>query len=138
MNEALAEEYFEKALSVGFDEGYIRSFVDELDPMVLLLKLYIEGHNEEDRLAAYAQELLSQTEDAVKHSTFIVSPNTFDKLLTSTELKVFNCILKAYDNTEIAAELGITIRTVKAHTGSIYHKLGVNNRLQCLKKFRNI
>lgn len=138
LNGALAGKYFEKALSIGFDEGYIRSFVDELDPMVLLMELYIERHNEEDRLAVYAQELLSQTKEAVKHSTFIISPNAFEKLLTPTELKVFNCILNAYDNTKIAAELGITIRTVKAHTGSIYHKLGVKNRLDCLKKFRNV
>lgn len=89
-------------------------------------------------MTAYAQELLNQTKDAVKHSTFLISPNTFEKLLTPAELKVFNGIINAYDNTEIAAELGITIRTVKAHTGSIYHKLGVKNRLQCLKNYRNI
>lgn len=138
LNVALADEYIEKALSIGIEEGYIRSFVDELDPMVSLLELYIERHNEEDRFAAYAQKLLSQTKDAVKHLTFIVSPNRLVKLLTPTELKVFNCILNAYDNTKIAAELRITLRTVKAHTGSIYHKLGVKNRLQCLNNFRNI
>jgi ATP-dependent transcriptional regulator len=137
LNEALAEKYFEKALSIGIDEGYIRSFVDELDPMVLLLEQYIQRHNEENRLAAFAQELLNLTKDAVKHSTFLVGPNTFEKLLTPTELKVFNCIIKTYDNHEISAELGITIRTVKAHTGSIYRKLGVKNRLQCLRKVRN-
>ena len=138
-NEALAEAYLEKALSIGIGEGYIRSFVDELDPMVLLLKLYIERHHEADRLVAYAQELLNHTKDAVQHSTFLVSPNTntFEKLLTPTELKVFNCIINTYDNHEISAELGITIRTVKAHTGSIYHKLGVKNRLQCLRKARS-
>lgn len=136
-NEALAEEYLEKALSIGIDEGYIRSFVDELDPMVRLLELYIKGHKGEDRLAAYAQELLNHTKHAVKHSTFPVKPNTFEKLLTPMELKVFNCIINTYDNHEISAELGITIRTVKAHTGSIYHKLGVKNRLQCLRKIRN-
>ena len=138
LNEEMADEYLEKALSIGFDEGYVSSFVDELDPMALLLKMYIKHHNEGDRLTAYAQELLNQTKDAVKHSTFLISPNTFEKLLTPSELKVFNGIINAYDNTEIAAELGITIRTVKAHTGSIYHKLGVKNRLQCLKNFRNI
>lgn len=138
LNEALAEEYFEKALSIGIDEGYIRSFVDELNPMVLLLELYIEQHNEEDRLVAYAQKLLKHTKDAVKQSTFLDSPNNFKNLLTPAEQKVFNCLINTYDNHEISAKLGITIRTVKAHTGSIYHKLGVKNRLQCLRKVRNI
>lgn len=137
LNEALAKEYFEKALSIGIEEGYIRSFVDEFDPMVLLLEVYIR-HNEEDRLAAYAQELLSLTKDAVKYSTSIISPNALEKILTPTELKVLNCILNAYDNTKIATELGITLRTVKAHTGRIYHKLGVKNRVQCLNYYRNM
>ena len=43
-------------------------------------------------------------------------------------------MVKAYTNQDIAKELGITIRMVKAHTGSIYQKLGVNNRMQCVKK----
>jgi len=136
-HEEMAEKYLKNALALGSKEGYVRSFVDELDPMVPLLELFLKRHNEQDRLADYAQELLTQTIDAVQHSSLLVGPKTFEKLLTPAELKVFNCILKAFDNTKIAAELGITIRTVKAHASSIYHKLGVKNRLQCLNNFRN-
>ena len=138
LKKELAEEYMEKALSLGIEEGYIRSFVDELEPMALLLELYLERHPEENSLTAYALELLSRTRNAVKHSTFKISPNEFEKMLTPTELKVFNYILNAYDNPTIAAELGITVRTVKAHTSNIYQKLGVKNRLQCINIFKNI
>jgi len=34
---------------------------------------------------------------------------------------------------EIGAKLGIGVRTVKTHTGSIYSKLGVKNRAQCMR-----
>lgn len=137
MKKELAGEYIEKALSIGMVEGYVRSFVDELEPMVLLLELYLERHPEENSLTAYAMKLLSRTKGAVKNSTFTAAPNEFKKLLTPTELKVLNHILNACDNSGIAAELGITVRTVKAHTGSIYRKLGVKNRLQCINTCKN-
>ena len=42
-------------------------------------------------------------------------------------------LVAAFTNEEIGERLRIGIRTVKAHTGSIYDKLGVRNRAQCIK-----
>jgi LuxR family maltose regulon positive regulatory protein len=39
----------------------------------------------------------------------------------------------AYSNEDIGKKLNIGQRTVKAHTGSIYNKLGVKTRAQCIK-----
>jgi len=58
LNEETAINYLEKSLSVGMEEGYVRSYVDELSPMVSLLELYIENHKKEDRITAYVRKLL--------------------------------------------------------------------------------
>jgi len=48
--------------------------------------------------------------------------------LTERELEVLECAAQGERNKEIAARLGITERTVKAHLTSIYNKLGVDSR----------
>lgn len=50
--------------------------------------------------------------------------------LTSREREVLGYIASGADNLKIAACLGITERTVKAHITSIYRKLAVENRTQ--------
>jgi DNA-binding NarL/FixJ family response regulator len=117
-------------------EDYVSIFADELYPMVSLLKTYIKTHSGEDKLTAYAVKLNSHAGDRAVHTVFSADLNTVDSLLTSTERKVLRMITNAYTNQEIADELKITLRTVKAHTGKIYEKLGVKNRVQCLKKVK--
>jgi NarL family two-component system response regulator YdfI len=48
--------------------------------------------------------------------------------LTARELEVLEGAAQGERNKEIAARLGITERTVKAHLTSIYNKLGVDSR----------
>ncbi|WP_078504057.1 response regulator transcription factor [Streptomyces viridochromogenes] len=51
-------------------------------------------------------------------------------LLSDRELQVFLLLSHGYSNREIAALLGVTERTVKAHMAQILAKLGVESRLQ--------
>ncbi|HWF73920.1 MAG TPA: LuxR C-terminal-related transcriptional regulator [Solirubrobacteraceae bacterium] len=48
--------------------------------------------------------------------------------MTQRELEVLTCVIEGRTNAEIATELSITVRTVKAHVGSILAKLGVHTR----------
>ena len=48
--------------------------------------------------------------------------------LTEREKEVLAAVAKGERSKEIAAQLNITERTVKAHLASIYHKLGVDSR----------
>jgi DNA-binding NarL/FixJ family response regulator len=50
--------------------------------------------------------------------------------LTGREREVLELILKAHSNREIAAELGIEERTVKAYVGRLMRKAGVDNRIK--------
>jgi DNA-binding NarL/FixJ family response regulator len=50
--------------------------------------------------------------------------------LTAREHQVLQAILLARSNREIASELGIEERTVKAHVGKLMRKLGAENRIE--------
>ncbi|MBV7272434.1 hypothetical protein JMF89_07050 [Clostridiaceae bacterium UIB06] len=136
MKEEIAEKHFKNALSIGIKEGYVRSFVDEFTPMISLLEMYVKNNNKRNRLLVYAENILSQTKDAVRHFIVPTNSDAIENLLTTMEKKVLRLIINAYTNKEIAENLGITLRTVKAHTSNIYAKLGVKNRMQCIKKVK--
>jgi len=55
--------------------------------------------------------------------------NNLNKL-TDRERQVAILIKQGLNNKQIAKELEITVRTVKAHTGQIYKKFNVNDRLE--------
>jgi len=50
------------------------------------------------------------------------------EVLSERELEVLSAVARGDRSKEIAASLGITERTVKAHLASIYNKLGVDSR----------
>jgi DNA-binding NarL/FixJ family response regulator len=55
--------------------------------------------------------------------------NSLAPRLTSRETQVLDLILLARSNREIARELGIEERTVKAHVGRLMRKTGAGNRI---------
>jgi NarL family two-component system response regulator YdfI len=63
--------------------------------------------------------VLSQTES---------SRSSSDLDLTDREREVLAAVARGERSKEIAAQMGITERTVKAHLASIYNKLGVDSR----------
>ena len=125
--------YLESALSIGMKEGYVRSFLDEFAPMAQLLSYYTTRqskrtkHPDAELLIAFAKKLLGQMQE-----NFLAVPETYEqtaagrieKLLTAREKMVLELLLKANTNQEISIKLGISLRTVKTHTGNIYSKLG--------------
>jgi DNA-binding NarL/FixJ family response regulator len=60
-----------------------------------------------------------------------------DPHLTLRERQVLELILKARSNREIAGQLGIEERTVKAHVGRLMRKSGVDNRIELSMRVLN-
>lgn len=52
--------------------------------------------------------------------------------ISEREVEVIKHIINGSTNKEIGKEIGITLRTVKAHITNIYNKLGVNNKSHLL------
>jgi DNA-binding NarL/FixJ family response regulator len=53
--------------------------------------------------------------------------------LTERELEVIEAVSRGLSNKAIAAELWVTVQTVKFHLTSIYRKLGISNRTQAAR-----
>ena len=60
------------------------------------------------------------------------------KTLTPREREVMNCVVSGLLNKEIASELGITERTVKAHRGRAMAKMGANSSAELVKMLLTI
>ena len=60
------------------------------------------------------------------------------EILTGREIEVAQLVSKGLSNLEIAAELDISDRTVKAHMGSIFKKTHTSSRLQLALYMKNL
>ena len=69
--------------------------------------------------------IMSHTGQTAKPATAIPSAQT---ILTERELEVLTAVAQGGRNKEIARQLGVTERTIKAHLTNIYNKLGVDSR----------
>ena len=86
------------------------------------------------------RETLLNTIRAAARGETLLKPETLARLLsqpkkprgeielTERELEVLKAVALGERSKEIAAQLGITERTVKAHLAGIYNKLGVDSR----------
>lgn len=61
-----------------------------------------------------------------------VSAKTESALLSDKETYILQSVARGFKSKEIAYDLGIAERTVKAHLTSIYNKLGVDSRSQAV------
>ncbi|MHB8627734.1 MAG: LuxR C-terminal-related transcriptional regulator [Aggregatilineales bacterium] len=85
--------------------------------------------------AAVVAELL--TDSAIAPSKPVGS-QTLIEALSVRELEVLRLIADGLANAEIAAKLFLTTGTIKAHTRSIYSKLGVNSRTQAVAQAQKL
>lgn len=67
-------------------------------------------------------------DDAEQENSTKVEP------LTRRETQVMSLVSKGYPNKQIAAELNISLNTLKVHIRNLYGKMGVENRTQALLK----
>ncbi len=77
---------------------------------------------------AALQQLIEATQTQVRSSA--ISVDTLMAKLTRREQQVAQQVAKGLTNKQIARELAITERTVKAHMASIFERLGARDRLQ--------
>ncbi len=135
-----AAEAMERSLRLGLSEGYVRSYLDERAPMLPALKQTARFFEETEVAGGELKEftssliaLIGAERGGVPAGCRAAGCQQLKKLLTEKELKVLELLCAACSNEEIAQKLNISQRTVKAHTGNIYSKLGVKTRAQCVR-----
>ena len=152
----LALVSLERALTLAEPEGYVRIFVDEGEPMRLLIsdfRLQIEKRprhaagEDMEMMKAYTRQLLaafSKSPDALAQKSTIQNRRVPGSLqgkseilpepLSERELEVLKLLRTDLNGPEIARECMVSLSTVRTHTQNIYAKLGVNNRRAAVRR----
>jgi LuxR family maltose regulon positive regulatory protein len=73
---------------------------------------------------------------ALKQRTPVAEDQPLVEPLTDRELEVLYHLADGMSNQQIAEKLIVSIGTVKAHTHSIFGKLGAENRVQAVSRAR--
>jgi LuxR family maltose regulon positive regulatory protein len=130
-----------QALSLAEPEGFVRTFVDEGEPMAQLLYLAMENGIEVEYsgklLAALEGTTIDQrTLEKGKPSPVAGDPSTLIEPLSGREIEVLQLIAEGLTNREIGERLFLSLNTVKVHTRNIYGKLDTHNRTQAVARAR--
>lgn len=134
------------ALRLAQPEGFVRVFVDEGEPLRLLLgafRLTIDDASLQpyvDRLiAAFEGEKTTQPEIRENRvDEKIVNPKpkiqNLVEPLSDRELEVLQLVIAGLSNNEIANRLIVSTSTVKTHVNHIFGKLAVQSRAQAIAR----
>jgi len=148
-----------RALALAEPEGYVRLFVDEGEPMRLLLQQTLASDDfrlttvppraPDARLAAYMNKIVAAfasqpaTSSAVEDRSAIqvaiqnLNQNLVEPL-SQRELEVLRLIAAGLSNATIAEQLMVSVGTVKTHLKHIYGKLSVQSRTHAVAQARAI
>jgi len=123
-----ALEMLQKSLAFAEPEGYLRTYLDEGEPIREMLLAYTQVPGAKQ--AVYAHQLLAAfptpglAEPAMARSLNPVEP------LTARELDVLRLMAEGCSNSQIAEKLILAEGTVKFYVHAVLGKLGVRNRTQ--------
>lgn len=123
-----------QALTLAEPHGFIRTFVDEGQPIAELLNM-MKSRNHGSQ--GYIGKLLEafKTED-IHPSTLTLQP-LIDPL-SERELEVLRLIAQGLSNKEISDQLFLALSTVKGHNRNIYDKLQVQRRTEAVLRGREL
>jgi LuxR family transcriptional regulator, maltose regulon positive regulatory protein len=135
-----------QALALAAPQGYVRVFADEGPPMAALVGRVLAAHRDErasDPLPfGYLARVLRAcagaggARDGGRDAGTVV-PGLIEPL-TSRELQVLRLLAAGSPNKRIAADLVVTLDTVKKHVTHVLGKLGAANRTEAVARAREL
>jgi LuxR family transcriptional regulator, maltose regulon positive regulatory protein len=161
---SLALATMEHAIALAEPECYLRIFVDEGEPMRLLIMdfrsmIEKQEHPGTHRLFGYVNKLLAtfpESMEAISQSKIAnpkhlqlahtapvgrrrgVQVSEMIEPLTDRELEILRFIAEGYSNAEISHRLYLALSTVKGHNLRIFSKLQVQNRTEAVARAREL
>jgi LuxR family transcriptional regulator, maltose regulon positive regulatory protein len=123
-----------RALALAEPEGYIRLFLDEGAPMLLLLR-QASAHQITPGYVVTLLEAAGEQVRPVPHRSASRSSQIMGSL-TAREREVLRLMVDGASNREIAQQLVLSVNTVKKHVFNICSKLNVQGRAYAIAKAR--
>ena len=145
-NLPLALASLDRAMILAEPEGYLRLFMDEGEPIQLLIEKL--SRNRDHPLSGYAEKILAAfTQPAaapksanIQSKSEMIEPEGrpaktgLVEPLSERELEVLKLLRTELSGPEIAGQLVISPNTFRTHTSHIFAKLGVNNRRAAVRR----
>jgi LuxR family maltose regulon positive regulatory protein len=135
-----ARQALADCLALAEPEGYVRLFLDEGQPLQMLVAQWLPRASA-GPLRDYALRLLAcfaESPLAEPAKPEAAPAGDLIEPLSQREVEVLQLIALGMTNQEIAQQLIIAPGTVKAHTSSIYRKLDVANRTEAVARARQL
>jgi LuxR family maltose regulon positive regulatory protein len=136
--EVAARACVERALHLAAPQGYLRAFLEEGEPIALMLpKLrHVAPTFIDSLLEAFSRQWTPRDgpldSPAARRSSLLVEP------LTARELEILRLIAAGRSNPEIAELLYLSLNTVKWHAKNLYGKLGVSSRVEAAARAQEL
>ncbi len=133
---------FVSALELAEPEGFIGVFVEQGQPVAKVLADLIQQNRVESIQSDHIERILvafsaSQSPATMPDESFAPLPTPI-QLLTEREQEVLSLMVEGLKYKEIAAQLFISMNTVRYHVKVIYGKLNANNRTQAIENARQL
>jgi LuxR family maltose regulon positive regulatory protein len=136
-----ARAALKKALSLAFQRGFVRPFIESGPTMAALLDQFEGDPSYADFIWTLRTAFESATDSSVAKppptrpiAQMPASVQPLAEALTNRELDVLELLAQRLQNKEIANRLSISSNTVKDHLKNIYGKLGVRGRREAVKR----
>ncbi len=143
--QATAVSVLAEALTLAWPQGYLRVFADEGAPMATLLGRLVAFQRSDQAAADLPLDYLTRLLLAVDTTPPAPHPGPgaaaaagLIDALTAREQEVLALLAAGRSNRRIAAELVITLDTVKKHVGHLLDKLGATNRTEAVARARQL
>ena len=136
-----------QALMLGCPQGYVRVFADEGPPMAALLARLVAAQKAGqaaargvplDCLARVLRALGEQPAAAGAGRAAAAAVPGLVEQLTARELEVLALLAAGTPNPRIAAQLVVSLDTVKKHVSHVLGKLGAANRTEAVTRARQL
>ena len=123
---------------MGQPEGFIRPFVDEGKPLKPLLRVALSRGT----MPEYVTKLLAiiEAEEGLRRGAAGKGPAVPEssEFLSQRELEVLRLVADGLSNQQIARKLSISLNTAKTHVAHVFGKLNAKDRLQAVKRAREL
>ncbi|QGN47445.1 AAA family ATPase [Micromonospora sp. WMMC415] len=134
-DERRARRVLERALDLAGPEGIRRPFTRAEPGVRDLLAAHLDTGTAHWPTVS---DLVRGADEPVERAPAEGAPTALDEPLTERELTILRYLQSILSNVEIAAELSLSVNTVKTHVRNIYRKLDATRRREAVRRARDL